>query len=60
MMDTVDKERREYDALCGPICSAHCAGPTNACDHEDGSCDQGYDAGYKGQLCPEGLCTLTF
>ena len=45
---------------CAHICSTHCAGPTNACDHVDGSCDQGCDAGYKGQLCTEGMCTLIF
>ena len=43
-----------YGLNCSKMCSGHCAGPTFGCDHVDGSCDDGCDAGYIAPLCTEG------
>ena len=44
----------KYGAMCSGTCSVNCAGKNNACDHIDGSCDQGCNAGYWGSLCTQG------
>ena len=44
----------KYGLNCSIACSAHCAGPINACDHVDGSCDEACDPGYIAPLCLRG------
>ncbi|KAK3779435.1 hypothetical protein RRG08_062093 [Elysia crispata] len=44
----------KYGEKCSKQCSVHCAGQHNACNHVDGSCNQGCDDGYIGRFCTEG------
>ena len=39
-----------YGNMCGQSCSGHCLN-NSVCDHIDGTCRDGCEAGYVGKLC---------
>ena len=43
-----------YDERCEKVCSEHCGGAENSCNHVNGTCDLGCDPGYKNETCNEG------
>ncbi|KAK3756292.1 hypothetical protein RRG08_029558 [Elysia crispata] len=43
--------RGRYGHGCTETCSKNCAGADSACNHVDGSCDQGCDLGYLPPVC---------
>ena len=48
-----------YGPGCTKTCNINCKGPDNFCDHINGTCTNGCEDGYRGQMCDSGTFAVS-